>query len=51
MNSAFTKVSNFKLNRPSKIALTLTSLTFFFYAMGQAPILKNFLSGVFTCSG
>ena len=51
MNSAFAKVSNLQLNRPSKIATTLTSSTFFLYAFGQAPILKNILSGAFSCSG
>ena len=51
MNSAFSKVSNLKLNRPYKIAITLTSSTFFLYALGQAPIFKNILAGSFSCSG
>ena len=51
MNSAFAKVSNLKLNRLSKIALTLTSSTFFLYALGQAPIFKNILAGAFSCPG
>ena len=51
MNSAFSKVSNLKLNRLSKIAITLTSSTFFLYALGQAPIFKNILAGAFSCSG
>jgi len=51
MNSAFTKVSNLKVNRASKIAITLASSTFFLYALGQAPILKNILAGAFSCSG
>jgi len=51
MNSAFSKVSNFKLNRLSKIAITLTSLTFFLYAFGQTTIFKNFFAGAFSCSG
>ena len=41
MNSAFTKVSNLKVNRVSKIAITLASSTFFLYALGQAPIFKR----------
>ena len=51
MNSAFTKVSNLKVNRASKIAITLASSTFFLYALGQTPILKNILAGAFSCSG
>ena len=51
MNSAFSKVSNLKLNRLSKIAITLTSSTFFLYALGKSPIFKNILTGVFSCSG
>ena len=51
MNSAFAKVSNLKVNRASKIAITLASSTFFLYALGQAPILKNILTGAFSCSG
>ena len=47
MNSAFSKVSNLKLNRLSKIAITLTSSTFFLYALGQAPILKNIIASAF----
>ena len=50
MNSASTKVSNLKVNRASKIAITLLSSTFFLYALGQAPIFKNILSGAFSCS-
>jgi len=50
MNSAFSKVSNLKLNRLSKIAITLTSLTFFLYSLGQTPILKNIFSGALSCS-
>jgi len=51
MNSAFTKVSNLKVNRASKIAITFASSTFFLYALGQAPIFKNILAGAFSCSG
>jgi len=51
MNSAFTKVSNLKVNRASKIAITLASSTFFLYAFGQAPIFKNILASAFSCSG
>jgi len=51
MNSAFSKVSNLKLNRLSKIAITFASSTFFLYALGQAPIFKNILAGAFSCSG
>ncbi|WP_198025647.1 MULTISPECIES: hypothetical protein [unclassified Prochlorococcus] len=51
MNSAFAKVSNLKVNRTSKIAITLASSTFFLYALGQAPIFKNILAGAFSCSG
>ncbi len=51
MNTAFLKVSNLKLNRLSKIAITLTSSTFFLYALGQAPIFKNIFAGAFSCSG
>jgi len=51
MNSALAKVSNLKVNKASKIAITLASSTFFLYALGQAPILKNILSGAFSCSG
>jgi len=51
MNSTFAKVSNLKVNRPLKIATTLASSTFFLYALGQAPILKNILAGDFSCSG
>jgi len=50
MNSALSKVSNLKLNRLSKIAITLTSSTFFLYALGQAPIFKNIIAGAFSCS-
>ena len=50
MNSAFTKVSNLKVNRASKIALTIASSTFFLYALGQAPIFKNIIAGAFSCS-
>tara|TARA_Y100000739_G_C20357732_1_gene350728 strand:+ start:249 stop:404 length:156 start_codon:yes stop_codon:yes gene_type:complete len=51
MNSAFSKVSNLKVNKSSKIFLTLASSTFFLYALGQAPIFKNILAGSFSCSG
>ena len=51
MNSALSKVSNLKLNRLSKIAITFASSTFFLYALGQAPIFKNILAGAFSCSG
>ena len=51
MNSAFSKVSNLKLNRVTKITITLTSSTFFLYALGQAPIFKNILKATFSCSG
>ena len=51
MNSTFTKVSNLKVNRVSKIAITLASSTLFLYALGQAPIFKNILAGAFSCSG
>ena len=51
MNSAFSKVSNLKLNRISQIAITLTTSTFFLYALGQLPIFKNILAGAFSCSG
>jgi len=51
MNSEFTKVSNLKVNRVSKIAITLASSTFFLYGLGQAPIFKNILAGAFSCSG
>jgi len=51
MNYAFTKVSNLKVNRVFKIAITLASSTFFLYALGQAPIFKNILAGAFSCSG
>ena len=50
MNSAFSKVSNLKFNRVSKIAITLASSTFFLFALGQAPIFKNILAGAFSCS-
>ena len=45
------KVSNLKVIRVSKIAITLASSTFFLYALGQAPIFKNILAGAFSCSG
>ena len=51
MNSAFTKVSNLKLNKSYKLAIALASSTFLLYAFGQAPILKNILAGAFSCSG
>ena len=50
MNSALNKISNLRINRISKIALTLASSTFFLYALGQAPIFKNILAGAFSCS-
>jgi len=51
MNSAFSKLPNLKLNKFSKIAITLTSSTFFLYTIGQAPFFKNILAGSFSCSG
>ena len=51
MNSAFSKVSNLKLNRLSRIAITLTSSTFLLYALGQTPIFKNIIAGALSCSG
>ena len=51
MNSAFSTVSNLKLKRPYKIVITIASSTFFLYAFGQAPILKNILAGAYSCSG
>jgi len=50
MNSVFSKVSNLKPNRLSKIAIILASSTFFLYALGQAPIFKNIIAGAFSCS-
>ena len=50
MNSALTKVSNLKINRSSKIVLTIASSSFFLYAIGQAPIFKNIIAGVFSFS-
>ena len=51
INSALTKVSNLKINRSFKIALTIASSSFFLYALGQAPIFKNIVAGAFSCSG
>ena len=51
MNSALIKLSNLKINRSSKIALTIASSSFFLYALGQAPIFKNIVAGAFSCSG
>ena len=51
MNSAFTKLSNLKVNKDSKIVITLASSTFFLYALGQTPIFKDILTGAFSCSG
>ena len=51
MNSAFTKVSNLKINKTSKLIFTLASSIFFLYALGQAPIFKNILTSAFSCSG
>ena len=51
MNSAFTKVSNLKVNKASKKAITIASSTFFLYALGQAPLFKSILAGAFSCSG
>ena len=51
MNSVLTKVSNLKINRSSKIALTIASSSFFLYALGQIPIFKNIVAGAFSCSG
>tara|TARA_Y100000766_G_scaffold271773_1_gene270957 strand:- start:1793 stop:1963 length:171 start_codon:yes stop_codon:yes gene_type:complete len=45
MNSSLTRGGEgIKLKRVSKIALTLTSYSFFLYGLGQAPIFKNFLA-------
>ena len=51
MNSALKKVSNLKINRSSKIALTIASSSYFLYALGQAPIFKNIVAGAFSYSG
>ena len=51
MYSAITKVRNLQVNKASKIVLTLASSMFFLYALGQAPIFKNILTGAFSCSG
>ena len=51
MNSALTKVSKLKINRSSKIALTIASSSFFIYALGKAPIFKNIVAGAFSFSG
>tara|TARA_Y100000589_G_scaffold99984_1_gene94497 strand:+ start:560 stop:715 length:156 start_codon:yes stop_codon:yes gene_type:complete len=51
MNSTFTKVSNLNINKSSKIFLTIASSSLFLYALGQASIFKNILSGAFSCSG
>ena len=51
MNSALTKVSNLKVNKASKIALTFASSVLFLYALGQATIFKNIVAGAFSCSG
>ena len=51
MNSTLTKVSNIKINKSSKVLLTIASSSFFLYALGQAPTFKNILSGAFSCSG
>ena len=51
MNSALTKASNLKINRSSKITVTIASSSFFLYALGQVPILKNIVAGAFSCSG
>ena len=51
MNSALTKVSNININRSTKLALTIAASSFFLYALGQAPIFKNIVAGVFSCSG
>ena len=51
MNSTFKEVSNLKVKKVSKIVFTLASSTFFLYALGQAPIFKNILTSVFSCSG
>ena len=47
MNSTLTKVSNYKINRSSKIDITIASSSFFLYALGQAAILKNILAEQF----
>ena len=49
MNSALTKVSNLKINRSSKIALTIASSSFFLDALVKAPIFKNIVTGAFSC--
>ena len=51
MNSALTKVSNLKINRSSKIALTIASSSFFLYTLGKVPIFKNIVAGAFSCCG
>ena len=51
MNSAFAKVSNLKVNRVSKIGISLASSTFLIYALGQSPIFKNIIASYFSCSG
>tara|TARA_B100000945_G_scaffold283070_1_gene251878 strand:+ start:132 stop:293 length:162 start_codon:yes stop_codon:yes gene_type:complete len=51
MNSGLTKAASIKLNRVSKIAITVASSTFFLYGFGQSPIFKNFLASAFSCSG
>ena len=51
MNSALTKVSNLKINRSSKIALTIASSSFFLYELGKASIFKNIVAGAFSCYG
>ena len=51
MNSALTKVSTLKINISSQIALKIAFSSFFLYALGQSPILKNILAGAFSCSG
>ena len=43
MNSGFAKVSNLKVNRASKIAITLASSTFFCMPWVKHQFLKIFL--------
>ena len=51
INSALIKVSNLKINRSSKIGLTIASSSFLLFALGKAPILKNIVAGAFSYSG
>tara|TARA_B100000212_G_scaffold91764_1_gene67376 strand:- start:45 stop:200 length:156 start_codon:yes stop_codon:yes gene_type:complete len=51
MNSALIKVSDLKINKSSKIALTIASSSFFLYVLGKAPNFKNIVAALFSCSG